>query len=148
MPVSRSRRDLLRTSGATLSAGLLSGCMDVIGSSENSTTATPAPVPSLEPTPTTSPVPANTVLVGPEGTFGFVPEELRIETGTTVTWVWESGVHNIAISSQPEEANWEGHLSMENDGFTYEHTFSVVGRYRYRCEPHEQFEAFGTITVE
>lgn len=148
MAVPRSRRDLLQISGATLSVALLSGCMNLDGSSENPPTATPAPVPSLEPTSTTSPVPANTVLVGPGDKFGFVPEELRIETGTTVTWVWETGVHNILVSYQPDEANWDGHIAIEEEGFTYEHTFSVAGRYRYRCEPHEQFEAYGTIVVE
>lgn len=148
MPGSWSRRDLLQASGATFLSAFLSGCLELFGSFDNTPTATPAPVPSLEPTPTRSPVPDNTILVGPDDTYGFEPESLRIQSGTTVTWVWESDVHNIVVINQPDQANWEGHLPFEDAGFNHEHTFSVAGRYLYGCEPHDQFGAHGTIVVE
>lgn len=144
MSASLTRRGLLRASGATFSAVLVSGCMDIVDSSDDTSTATPAPVPS----PDKSPVPANTVLVGPESGYGFEPEVLQIETGTTVTWVWESGVHNLVVDKQPDEASWKGHEPLEDDGFNYEHTFSVTGRYEYRCDSHDQFEARGAIIAE
>ncbi|WP_255169346.1 cupredoxin domain-containing protein [Natrononativus amylolyticus] len=61
---------------------------------------------------------------------------LTIEPGTTVHWIWETDNHNIAVDSQPEESDWEGHEPIENAGFEYEHTFEVEGEYEYHCTPH------------
>lgn len=91
---------------------------------------------------------AEEVVVGPEGDFVFEPEELTISSGTTVTFVWDSDTHNIAVESQPEDADWEGHEEIENEGFEHEHTFEVPGEYEYVCEPHEAQGMTGTIIVE
>lgn len=88
------------------------------------------------------------VIVGPEGEFVFEPERLTIPPGTTVTFTWESDTHNIAVESQPDDANWEGHEDIEDEGFEHEHTFEVVGEYDYVCEPHEAQGMVGTIVVE
>ena len=94
---------------------------------------------------------SKTVAVGPDGNFVFTPgteDPLRIVPGTTVRFVWESDTHNIFVDSQPQGANWQGHESIENTGFTYKYTFEVEGTYHYWCEPHKGLGMIADIIVE
>ncbi|WP_323192038.1 plastocyanin/azurin family copper-binding protein [Halostella sp. PRR32] len=77
----------------------------------------------------------------------FDPAELYIQPGTTVVFEWTSDGHNILVDDQPADANWEGHEPIENEGFTYEHTFEVMGEYAYFCKPHASLGMEATITV-
>lgn len=88
-----------------------------------------------------------TVEVGPGGSLQFEPDELRIEEGATVEFVWKSGGHNLVVENQPEGENWQGVSPLKNAGFTHEHTFEVPGTYEFVCEPHESAGATGTIEV-
>lgn len=89
------------------------------------------------------------IQVGPsEDEFAFVPDELTVSVGTEVTWEWETSTHNIVVDSQPDDANWEGHETTENTGFTYSFTFEVPGTYDYYCQPHRNQGMEGTIVVE
>jgi plastocyanin len=93
---------------------------------------------------------SETVTVGPGGDFSFEPgtdDPLYVEPGTTVTFVWDSNTHNIVVDSQPDDAEWEGHETIEDEGFEYEHTFEVEGTYDYYCEPHRQSGMEATIEV-
>ena len=90
------------------------------------------------------------VVVGPGGDLVFEPgtdEPLQILPGTTVTFTWDSDNHNIVVDSQPEGAGWEGHETIENTGFSYEHTFETLGTYEYYCQPHETAGMVATIEV-
>jgi plastocyanin len=78
----------------------------------------------------------------------FDPDEVTVPTETTVTWEWASPSHNIAVDSQPDGAEWEGHTSIEDEGFTDEHTFTVAGQYDYHCDPHQSLGMTGTVHVE
>lgn len=94
---------------------------------------------------------SKTVAVGPDGDYVFTPgteNPLRIAPGTTVKFVWKSDTHNIFVDSHPQGANWQGHESIENTGFTYEHTFEVEGTYHYWCEPHKGIGMVADIIVE
>ena len=94
---------------------------------------------------------SKTVAVGPDGRYAFTPgteTPLRIAPGTTVKFVWKSDTHNIYVDSQPESANWQGHESIENTGFTYEYTFEVTGTYHYWCEPHKSLGMVADLVVE
>ncbi|MFB6252284.1 MAG: plastocyanin/azurin family copper-binding protein [Halobellus sp.] len=94
--------------------------------------------------------PTKTVTVGPGGSLVFSPgteDPLKIAPGTTVEFVWDSDNHNIVVESQPEGANWQGHETLENTGFTYTHTFETLGTYEYYCEPHRTAGMVGTIEV-
>jgi len=51
----------------------------------------------------------------------------------------------MVVESGPDE--WEGHETIENAGFSYEHTFEEEGTYEYICEPHVAAGMEGTITV-
>jgi plastocyanin len=91
-----------------------------------------------------------TVAVGPNGDYVYTPgteDPLYISPGTTVTFEWESDNHNINPQSSPEGATWEGHMPVENTGFTYEHTFETLGTYEYQCDPHVGLGMVGTIIV-
>ncbi|WP_435182879.1 plastocyanin/azurin family copper-binding protein [Halobellus sp. EA9] len=91
-----------------------------------------------------------TVTVGPGGDLVFEPgtsEPLQITPGTTVKFVWDSDNHNIVVESQPDGANWQGHETIENSGFTYTHTFETLGTYEYYCAPHKSAGMVGTIEV-
>jgi plastocyanin len=72
-----------------------------------------------------------TVRVGPGGEPRFEPQSLRVEPGTTVEFVWESGGHNLLVRSQPEGANWTGVPEPREAGFTHTHTFRTEGVYEF-----------------
>ena len=102
------------------------------------------------PTTTRTETDSKTVAVGPDSRYVFTPgteNPLRITSGTTVKFVWESDTHNIYVDSQPEGANWQGHEPIENTGFTYEQTFEVEGTYHYLCEPHKSLGMVADIVV-
>ncbi|MFB6253100.1 MAG: halocyanin domain-containing protein [Halobacteriaceae archaeon] len=91
-----------------------------------------------------------TVEVGAQGnggTFAFAPPALQISPGTKVTFKWVSNTHNIVVESQPDGASWNGHTAIENKGFTYTHTFSTEGIYKYYCRPHLPLGMKGAIVV-
>ncbi|MCD2200398.1 plastocyanin/azurin family copper-binding protein [Halobacterium sp. KA-4] len=87
------------------------------------------------------------VTVAPGGSLTFDPETAYVQPGGTVRWEWAAGGHNVVPTSIPEEASWEGHESLEDSGFTYEHTFEVEGTYEYVCTPHAGAGMEGVIEV-
>ena len=133
-----SRRRLLQLVAASSVAGV-AGCA-------GNQSGTPTDDATTEEDPN-----AKTVAVGPSGRYVFTPgteTPLRISPGTTVKFVWESDTHNIYVDSHPEGADWQGHESIENTGFTYQHTFDVEGTYHYWCEPHKSAGMVADIIVE
>ena len=88
-----------------------------------------------------------TVAVGPDGEFTFEPDDLTLEAGETVEFVWEGNGHNIAVTDQPDDGDWEGVEDIQDEGYTAVHTFDVEGTYEYICEPHVAVGMEGTITV-
>lgn len=87
------------------------------------------------------------IAVGPDEEFAFDPEEVRIDRGETVRWVWESDGHLITPKEKPPESDWRGNEDVESAGFVHEHTFDVEGVYEYVCAPHESVGMDGTIVV-
>lgn len=94
------------------------------------------------------------VTVGPNGNFTFKPsgdDPLVVKSGTTVTFNWESGNHNIVVGDQPEGANWTGTAggasTLYDATHTYTHTFAETGVYEFYCEPHQSVGMTGTIVV-
>jgi plastocyanin len=94
---------------------------------------------------------SKTVTVGPGGSLVFEPEDLTVEVGTTVNFVWDSDNHNIVVDSQPEGANWEGTeggaSTTYDTGHEYSFTFETTGTYEYACEPHRSAGMLGTVEV-
>jgi halocyanin-like protein len=89
-----------------------------------------------------------TVAVGASGNggnFAFDPAAVRVSTGTTVVWEWtgQGAQHNVAA----EGGGFESDLSSE-EGYTFEHTFSETGTYKYVCTPHRTLGMKGVVVVE
>lgn len=89
-----------------------------------------------------------TVMAGTEDdAFAFDPDSVEIAAGETVTWEWGTDTHNIVVDSQPDDADWSGHETIENTGFEYSYTFDVAGTYEYHCEPHINLDMVGEVVV-
>lgn len=98
-----------------------------------------------------SPVAAQETVMVELVDFAFEPgteNPLEIPPGTTVTFVWQTDSHNIVVESQPADAGWAGHESIEMAGFETEHTFEVEGTYEFFCQPHQGLGMEGTIVVD
>jgi len=93
----------------------------------------------------------HTVKVAPAG-FVFEPQDLNINVGDTVTWVWfGSGSHNVRalsgafLSGNPVSA--PNTFSVTFDG-TFLASNPVSGDlYDYQCDPHAFFGMVGSIQV-
>jgi|AntDeeMinimDraft_5_1070356.scaffolds.fasta_scaffold00104_4 halocyanin-like protein len=86
-----------------------------------------------------------TVEVGTEangGNFGFGPAAVRVDPGTTVTWEWVAGSHNV----EAEDGSFESELTDET-GFTFEQTFEDEGVVKYFCMPHKSMGMKGVVVV-
>lgn len=101
-----------------------------------------------------------TIVAGPGGSLVFDPENLRISTGDTIEWRFDSAGHNVScrpdVASQislPDGAEpFSSHPpddQSETDpaGSTYRHTFEVAGSYTYVCVPHANAGMVGDIIV-
>ena len=78
------------------------------------------------------------------GDLRFVPANVEIAVGTTVTWENESNLFHTITPDGHEE--WE-RQTMSSTGETFEHTFNTAGTFDYFCEPHQSDGMLGTITV-
>jgi len=90
---------------------------------------------------------AVTVTVGPGGEYVYDPAAVVVSPGTTVTFEWASPTHNVLVESMPDGADWSGHGSIENGGFSFQHTFESEGTYKYYCEPHLALGMKGVVEV-
>jgi plastocyanin len=65
------------------------------------------------------------------GNFFLSPRHLVVRAGTTVTWTWVSGTHNITVKSGP--ARWH---SPTKSGGTWSHVFRNKGTFILYCQIH------------
>jgi len=82
---------------------------------------------------------------GNGGNFAFAPPAIRVDTGTTVRWIWtgEGGQHNVVDDDGAFESEQVGEA-----GFEFEHTFETAGATLYYCTPHEGLGMKGAVIVE
>ena len=76
--------------------------------------------------------------------FAFRPADVRIRTGTTVTWVNCEPQNVESHTTTADGGAWSSPLLAP--GATFSHTFDQVGTFAYHCEPHPFMRA--TIIVE
>lgn len=85
-----------------------------------------------------------TVEVGASGNAGnlaYGPAVIRIDPGTTVTWTWVNGYHNVVATDESFESPF-------NSGSgTFEHTFEETGITKYYCTPHRGSGMKGAVIV-
>jgi nitrite reductase (NO-forming) len=86
-----------------------------------------------------------TVEVGSQangGAFGFGPAAIEIDQGTTVTWEWVEGYHNV----KAEDDSFESQMTDEV-GHTFSQRFDSARTTKYVCTPHETMGMKGVIVV-
>lgn len=87
----------------------------------------------------------------------YMPETIRIEAGTTVTWENTTALLHT-VTADPERADDPSHVSLPGGSETFasgdlrpgerfSHTFSVPGEYVYFCVPHEAAGMVGRVIV-
>jgi len=81
------------------------------------------------------------------GPYGFGPAAVRVDPGTTVNFEWVSDTHNVLVESQPSDAGWSGDEAINNEGYSYSHTFETEGVYLYYCNPHLTMGMKGAVVV-
>jgi plastocyanin len=92
--------------------------------------------------PATQPATQPTITVKIEN-FAFIPKEMGITVGTTVTWQNADDVPHTATSKDDPQVFDSGPLDTD-DKFSF--TFSKPGRYAYYCKVHPHMT--GVITVK
>jgi plastocyanin len=142
VPLSPTRRTLLRYGGAALAIGSTAGCLGD-GTADGTSGTT---------------VEMTDELV-------FEPETVRISTSDTIQWRNTGSVEHTVTAREKElpkgaayfasggfeservaQSNLDGGLLAPDE--RYEHTFETPGTYAYYCIPHEGTGMTGTVHVE
>jgi plastocyanin len=138
------RREFLRTTGLTLGAIGIAGCLTQDGDSGQSPKRSPTERDPL------------TIAMKTEGSeYYFDPIGLFVKPGKTVTWTLKSGAHSTTaykkgngpamVTRIPADATaWNSEI-MSEQGATFEHTFDVTGTYDYFCIPHKSLGMVGRL---
>merc|ERR1712032_1213549 len=88
------------------------------------------------------------------GQLVFVPDEIKICKGDTVTWVNnKGGPHNVVFDEEAipsgvsvESISMDGQLG--DEGETFSKKFDTPGSYAYYCEPHRGAGMNANLVVE
>jgi plastocyanin len=89
----------------------------------------------------------------------FVPEQLTVNVGDTVTWRTVGPIPHTSTCDPSLAANPEQSVALPEgaepwnsgdvgDGEEFSHTFEVPGEYRYFCIPHEAAGMIASLTVQ
>merc|ERR1719198_2712275 len=88
------------------------------------------------------------------GQLVFVPDEIKICKGDSVTWVNnKGGPHNVVFDEEAIPSGVDAEkISMEDqlgdEGATYTVKLDTAGSYGYYCEPHAGAGMKATVVVE
>ena len=109
-------------------------------------TPEPAPAPAPTPAPAPAPAPAPTaaiaIPVGAQslGNRAFIPAELRVAPGTTVTW---TNTDSISHTSTSDAEGWDSVIVAPGRQFSF--AFQTAGTFPYHCAIHPGM--VGTVVV-
>ena len=76
--------------------------------------------------------------------FTFVPAEVRIAPGTSVTWIYCEPAGEELHNTASDEGIWTSRLLDREESFTLQ--FDDVGTFPYHCDPHPFMKA--SVIVE
>ena len=76
-------------------------------------------------------------------TFQYLPKNLEVAVGTTVTWTDEDAILHTVTSSGATPETFD--LKLADKGATASFTFDTPGTYTYVCTVHPGMQ--GTVTV-
>lgn len=74
------------------------------------------------------------VQVGADG-LKFTPQNVTIQAGDTVQWVWAASGHS-STSGTPGNPDGMWDSGVQNSGFVFNQTFTTAGTFNYFCSPH------------
>lgn len=77
------------------------------------------------------------------GPYGFTPAAVAVSPGTTVTWEWVEGMHNV----EAEDGSFTSQMT-DSTGHTFSQQFDSQGVYKYFCLPHKAMGMKGAIVVK
>jgi len=96
-----------------------------------------------------------TVKMGSDnGQLVFVPDEIKVCKGDTITWVNnKGGPHNVVFDEEAIPGGVDSEkISMDDqlgdEGATYSVKLDTAGEYKYYCEPHRGAGMNGVVKVE
>lgn len=84
-----------------------------------------------------------------KGTYAFVPNEITVKSGDTVTWVnAQDDMHNVMSESVPKGVEPFESPMLEKNGQKWSRTFTQSGTYAFHCHPHAAAGMRGTVIVD
>ena len=109
------------------------------GGSAASPTTAPSPA---SPTPSNDPSSVVAIPVGAQslGTRAYMPDEINVATGSTVTWM---NTDRESHTSTSDESGWNSGTIAPGGRFSF--TFDRAGTFRYHCTIHPGM--VGTVVV-
>jgi plastocyanin len=117
------------------------------GGSSSSPAAAPLPTPTAPSVPSPTPAPSAqsaTVMIPARAEFlgnrAFVPGELSVAVGTTVTWTNTDSTSHTSTSDAP---GWNSGIVGAGRNFSF--TFQTPGTFPYHCDVHPSM--VGTVVV-
>ena len=97
---------------------------------------------------------ADVKLGSDSGQLVFVPDEIKVKVGDSVTWTGNKGLpHNVVFDEEnvPDGVDAEALSHSDNVGEEGEKVttkFTKAGTYGYYCEPHRGAGMNGTVIVQ
>ena len=97
---------------------------------------------------------ADVKLGSDSGQLVFVPDEIKVKVGDSVTWTGNKGLpHNVVFDEEnvPDGVDAEALSHADNVGDEGEKVttkFTKAGTYGYYCEPHRGAGMNGTVIVK
>jgi len=80
----------------------------------------------------------------------FVPDDLSINLGDTVEWIWSSGLHTVTNGTDFSDPNFgalfDAPFDEANPSFSF--TFFTSGEVPYFCQPHLTLGMTGIVRIQ
>jgi plastocyanin len=83
--------------------------------------------------------------------FTFAPNDVTVNAGDTVHWIWDTSGHSTTSTTAPGGCTaggtdpWDSTVLLM--GATFDHTFNGAGDYSYKCIPHCGMGMTGIVRV-
>lgn len=152
MDISQRRRRFLRAGGATLALSV-AGCTDFLQNEIDFDDDVPEAVAdhlsganNVDGSITDRTGEGEILIdVGPGGNLAYDPALVAIDSGTTVTWEWQSSGHTVTSEQTPGETDFD---VPSRDGQQFSESFESPGNVLYYCSPHRGAGHLGALIVE